>query len=148
MQLDQPDRFAAHRSESPDRYNDERLFCNRGLRNVPTADSTCQLRKSPDRQCVLVAKGTTCLCGLGASDCSFFPDALMLCLHMCITALLMCVCVCVLLQKRNIYIQGLRPAPCNTDSDRDRETEREREMSNYMLHFLHLCCMYVHYRRP
>ncbi|CAJ1395935.1 unnamed protein product [Effrenium voratum] len=71
MQLDQPDRFAAHRSESPDRYNDERLFCNRGLRNVPTADSTCQLRKSPDRQCCcqesLVKSAQSCIAVDGAA---------------------------------------------------------------------------------
>ncbi|CAJ1357819.1 unnamed protein product [Effrenium voratum] len=59
LQLDQPDRYAAERSNSAYIHNGRRLFCNRGLRNVPRADGTCLLRKSSDRQCGLVAKGTT-----------------------------------------------------------------------------------------
>ena len=45
-----------------------------------------------------------------------------------------------------------RPTDGRTDSQTDRPTDKRTnthtQMSNYMLHFLRLCCMYVHYCRP
>ena len=46
--------------------------------------------------------------------------------------------------------QGGRDAATHRERERERNRarKREREMSSYMLHFLHLCCMHVHFCRP
>ena len=48
-----------------------------------------------------------------------------------------------------LVVQNLiREREREKERQRERKRERERKMSNYMLHYLHVCCMYVHYRRP